>query len=121
METYETPQHNNYPLEPSDDEKLMAVLIYATSFFTTIIGPLIIWLLKRDDSKFVDTTGKNYLNFILSYTIWGIIGTILLFVLIGFVVLAVLAVLAFVFQIVALIKAYQGEEYLPPLSIRFFK
>ncbi|UXR78029.1 MULTISPECIES: DUF4870 domain-containing protein [unclassified Staphylococcus] len=121
METYETHQQNHYPLEPSDDEKLMAFLIYATSFFTTIIGPLVIWLLKRDDSKFVDTTGKNYLNFILSYTIWGIAGTVLLLILVGFIILPILAILAFVFQIVALIKAYQGEDYLPPLSIRFFK
>ncbi|AVQ33683.1 DUF4870 domain-containing protein [Staphylococcus muscae] len=121
METYETHQPNNYPLKPSDDEKLMAFLIYATSFFALIIGPLIIWLLKRDDSKFVDTTGKNYLNFILSYTIWSIIGTILLFVLIGFIILPIITILGFVFQIVGMIKAYQGEDYLPPLSIPFFK
>ncbi|MDO5375380.1 MAG: DUF4870 domain-containing protein [Staphylococcus rostri] len=120
MDASNTHTETVYPLGPSDDEKLMAVLIYVTSFFTTFIGPLIIWLIKRDDSRFVDVTGKNYINFILSYTIWSAIGVVTLLILVGFIILPVLALLSFIFHIVAIVKAYHGEDYLPPLSIRFF-
>lgn len=106
---------------PTDDERLMAVLIYVTSFFTSIIGPLLIWLIKRDTSRFVDISGKNYFNFIISYSIWSIVSSLLMFVLIGFVILPIVLLLSFIFHIVAIIKAYNGEDYLPPLSIRFFK
>lgn len=106
---------------PTDDERLMAVLIYVTSFFTSIIGPLLIWLIKRDTSRFVDISGKNYFNFIISYSIWSIVTSLLMFVLIGFVILPIVLLLSFIFHIVAIIKAYNGEDYLPPLSIRFFK
>ncbi|WP_439332994.1 DUF4870 domain-containing protein, partial [Staphylococcus chromogenes] len=68
----------------------MAVLIYVTSFFTSIIGPLLIWLIKRDTSRFVDISGKNYFNFIISYSIWSIIASLLMFVLIGFVILPII-------------------------------
>ncbi|PTG77225.1 DUF4870 domain-containing protein [Staphylococcus chromogenes] len=106
---------------PTDDERLMAVLIYVTSFFTSIIGPLLIWLIKRDTSRFVDISGKNYFNFIISYSIWSIVASLLMFVLIGFVILPIVLLLSFIFHIVVIIKAYNGEDYLPPLSIRFFK
>lgn len=106
---------------PNDDEKLMAVLIYVTSIFAPIIGPLLIWLIKRDNSKFIDVAGKNYFNFEISYTIWAVIGTILIFVLIGFLIVPIVALLYLIFKIVAIVKAYNGEDYLPPLSIPFFK
>ncbi|RIP37444.1 DUF4870 domain-containing protein [Staphylococcus gallinarum] len=108
--------------EPADsDARLMAMLIYVLSFFTSIIGPLIIWLIKRDESPFVDRAGKNYFNFYLSYFIWTIVATVLLLVLIGFIILPILAILMIVFTIIAAVKSYNGEDYLAPLSIRFFK
>ena len=42
-------------------------------------------------------------------------------ILIGFVLLPIIVILNFIFTIVAAVKAYNGEDYLPPLSIRFFK
>ncbi|MDT3973505.1 DUF4870 domain-containing protein, partial [Staphylococcus saprophyticus] len=87
----------------------------------SLIAPLIIWLIKREDSPFVDRAGKNYFNFLLSYVIWSIIGTITMLILIGFVLLPIIVILNFIFTIVAAVKAYNGEDYLPPLSIRFFK
>ncbi|MDT3789834.1 DUF4870 domain-containing protein, partial [Staphylococcus aureus] len=57
----------------SNDENIMAMLIYLLSLFTSIIGPLIIWLLKKDESKLVDRAGKNYLNYTISYIIWSIV------------------------------------------------
>lgn len=107
--------------EPSSDDRLMGTLIYVLSFFTSLIAPLIIWLIKREDSPFIDKTGKNYFNFLLSYMIWLIVASIAMFIIIGFILFPIIAILNFIFTIVAAVKAYNGEYYLPPLSIRFFK
>ena len=105
----------------NDDERLFGMLIYLTSLFTALIAPLIIWLIKRDESSFVDRIGKDYLNFFISYTIWGIVAGALCLIIIGIILLPILAILVFIFTIIGAVKAYQGETYLPPLSIRFFK
>ncbi|WP_375162284.1 DUF4870 domain-containing protein [Staphylococcus hyicus] len=116
-----TQPYSDVPYLPNDDERLMAVLIYVTSFFAPILGPLLIWLIKRDQSKFVDKAGKNYFNFEISYTLWIAIGTLLIFVLVGFLIVPILGLLYFIFKIVAIVKAYNGENFLPFLSIPFFK
>lgn len=107
--------------EPSSDDRLMGTLIYVLSFFTSLIAPLIIWLIKREDSPFIDKAGKNYFNFLLYYMIWLIVASIAMFIIIGFILFPIIAILNFIFTIVAAVKAYNGEDYLPPLSIRFFK
>ncbi|WP_408020144.1 DUF4870 domain-containing protein [Staphylococcus durrellii] len=99
----------------------MVMLIYILSFFTSFIGPLIIWLVKRDVSPFVDRGGKNYFNFLISYIIWTIVSSILMLIIIGFILLPVIAILNLIFTIIAIVKASNGEDYLPPLSIRFIK
>ncbi|MFD2045410.1 DUF4870 domain-containing protein [Ornithinibacillus salinisoli] len=105
----------------TNDERLFAMLIYLVSIFFPVLGPLIIWLLKRDESEFVDYHGKEYFNFLISFTIYTFVSGILVLVLIGFVLLIVLAILAFILTIIALIKAYQGERYRIPLAIKFIK
>ncbi|WP_217585797.1 DUF4870 domain-containing protein [Lentibacillus saliphilus] len=103
------------------DERLYAMLIYLTSFFTTFIGPLIIWIMKREESEYVDFHGKQYLNFLISYTIYGFVSAILIFVIIGIFMLVVLSIAYFIFTIIALLKAYNGEKYKIPLVIQFLK
>lgn len=107
--------------QPTDDERLYGMLIYLTSFFTTLIAPLIIWLIKREDSPFVDRVGKDFLNFFISYTIWMIVASLLMLLLIGFVIAPILVILCFVFTIIGAVKSYNGETYLPPLTIRMIK
>lgn len=120
-------QYNAYTSEtvqqfsPTRDERVMATLIYVLSFFTSLIAPLIIWLINREDSPFVDKVSKNYFNFLLSYFIWSILALISIFILIGIILVPVIALLNFIFTIVAAVKSYNGEDYLPPLSIKFFK
>ncbi|CAM5598746.1 hypothetical protein SAFG77S_09447 [Streptomyces afghaniensis] len=104
----------------SNDDRVFAMLIYVSSFFTTFIGPLVIWLVKKD-SPFVDYHGKEYFNFLISYAIYSFIAWILVFLLIGFIILPVIGIMAFVFIIIAAIKAYEGQDYHIPLTIRFIK
>lgn len=105
----------------TSDDRLFAMLIYLTSFFFPLLGPLIIWLLKRDDSPFVDYHGKEYLNFFISYKIYGIISSILILILIGFVFAFVFGALAIIFTLIALFKAYNGQMYRIPMIFRFIR
>ncbi|RXK17297.1 DUF4870 domain-containing protein [Macrococcus sp. DPC7161] len=115
-------QFSNYQgNSPTSDEKTMAMLIYLTSFFTVIVGPLIIWIMKKDQSLFVDQIGKDYLNFFISYFIYSFIAGLLCIVFIGFIILPIIALMTFVFTIIAAVKAYNGERYLIPLTIQFVK
>lgn len=102
----------------SNDDRLFAALIYVISFFTAFIGPIIIWLLKKDSSAFVDYHGREYLNFLISYTVYGIIAGIAVVILIGFVLLPIVGIAAFVFTIIGAVKAYEGEYYRMPFIFR---
>ncbi|MFC4386913.1 DUF4870 domain-containing protein [Gracilibacillus marinus] len=103
------------------DERLFAMLLYVLSLFFPVLAPLLIWLLKRDQSDFIDYHGKEYFNFLISFTIYGIISGILVIILIGFVLLGIISILLLVFTIIAAVKAYQGERYRIPMVIRFIK
>ncbi|CAG9609875.1 DUF4870 domain-containing protein [Pseudoneobacillus rhizosphaerae] len=102
----------------SNEDRLIAAAIYVVSFFTALIGPLVIWVVKKNDSNFIDYHGREYLNFFISYCIYSIISFILTIVFIGFIMLAIIGVLAFIFTIIAAIKAYEGKEYRIPFVFR---
>lgn len=89
--------------------------------FGHIIAPLIIWLIKKEDSPFVDDQGKESLNFQISMTIYAVISGILVFVLIGFLMLAALYLMEIICVVIAAVKANDGEKYRYPLTIRFLK
>lgn len=105
----------------SNNERMLATAVYLTSFFSALIGPLIIWLLKKDESAFVDFHGKEYLNFFISFSVYSIVASILMFVLIGFILLPVIGILVIVFTIIGAVKAYNGEIYHMPLVFRILK
>src|SRR6202045_2901868 len=86
-----------------------------------LLGPLIVWLAKRDDSPEIDAHGKESLNFQISMLIYNVIAAVFCLVLIGFFFLAVLWVLNAVFVIVASIQASEGKFYRYPISIRFIQ
>jgi uncharacterized Tic20 family protein len=103
---------------PQSEERLLAAAIYVISFFTAFIGPLAIWLLKKDDSSYIDYHGREYMNFFISYTVYTLVSAILIIVLIGAFMLWILGIAAAVFTIVGAIKAYEGKEYRIPLIFR---
>jgi uncharacterized protein len=84
-----------------------------------ILGPLVVWLAKRDDSPEIDVHGKESLNFQLSMLLYNAIAAVFCLVLIGFIVLPILWVLNAVFVIVASIQASDGKFYRYPMTIRF--
>ena len=89
--------------------------------FGHIFGPLIIWLLKKNDYPFVDEQGKESLNFQLSMTVYTLISALLIFIKIGFILIIVLATVNLVLVIIASVKANSGETYQYPLKFRFIR
>ena len=86
--------------------------------FGNIIAPLVIWLLKKDESPLIDDQGKESLNFQISITIYAIVSAILILVVIGIFLLICLWIFANVFVIIAAVKANSGEKFRYPLTIR---
>ena len=96
-----------------------------------IVGPLVLWLVKRQSDAAVDAHGKEVLNFQISITIYSIVafvGVMLLaFALhiLGFflVVLVMLGVMVvdIVFTVRGALAASRGQSYRYPLSIRLIR
>ncbi|MCU6712982.1 DUF4870 domain-containing protein [Paenibacillus sp. J5C_2022] len=86
-----------------------------------IIGPLVIWLMKKDQSMFVDDQGKESLNFQISILIYAIVSGLLTLLVIGILLLIALGIFYIVMIIIASVKANEGVRYRYPLTIRFLK
>ena len=86
-----------------------------------ILGPLIVWLVKRGESAEIDEHGKEALNFQISMLIYGFVAAILCLLLIGFALLVVLHILNVVFVIIASLRASEGQMYRYPFTIRLIK
>lgn len=89
--------------------------------FGNLLGPLIVWAIKKDEHPFIDDQGKEALNFQLTMTLVAIGCIVLMFVLIGFLLIGALVVFTLIMIIIASIKANEGVYYRYPLTIRFFK
>jgi uncharacterized Tic20 family protein len=89
--------------------------------FGSLIGPLIIWQLKKNEFPIVDDQGKEALNFQITTLIAAIVSGILIFVAIGFVLLIAVAIASLVLTIIAAIKANNGETYRYPFALRLIK
>src|SRR6202011_640147 len=88
-------------------------------FFGHLLGPLVVWLIKRDASPEIDANGKESLNFQISMLIYDAIAAILCIVLIGIPILIALWILNTVFVIIASVKTSEGKFYRYPFTIRF--
>jgi uncharacterized Tic20 family protein len=86
--------------------------------FGHIIAPLIIYLMKKDESPFVADQARESLNFQISMSIYAVISGVLVLFLIGFLLLAAVWVAGVVLTIIASVKAANGEGYRYPLTIR---
>ena len=86
-----------------------------------IVGPLVLWQIKKDEYSFVDEQGKEAVNFQISMTIYAIISAALTFICVGFFLLAAVGIVDLVFLLIAAVKANNGQSYRYPLTIRFIK
>lgn len=89
--------------------------------FGGIIGPLICWLTRRDESAWVNINGRNSLNFQLSILLYIVLISPLCFILIGFPLIGMLITLKVICVIIASVKAPKGELFKYPLMIPFLQ
>ena len=83
------------------------------------LGPLIVWLIKRDEDVFVEWHARESLNFQISLFIYLVVSVMLMLVVIGFFMFFALAIFGLIVNIIAAIKAANGDWYRYPLIIRF--
>ena len=106
---------------PTKDDQTMAMLAHLLGVFTWFLGALIIWLIKKDQSPFVDDQGKEALNFQITMAIgWVVAGVTAFFCIGAFIALAIFVV-NIVFCIMGALKANQGIAYRYPFNIRLVK
>jgi uncharacterized Tic20 family protein len=105
----------------TSDERTMGLLIHLLSLVSGFLGPLVLWLVKRDQSAYLDHHGKESLNFQISLLVYWFGSIIAMFVLIGILFIPVLVILGFVMPIVAAVAANRGDYYRYPLTIRFIR
>ncbi len=83
-----------------------------------VLGPLIAWLIKRDDHPYIDQQGKESLNFQLTMLLALMASGVLCLVVIGFLLLPVVLLLMIIFPIVGAVRANRGENFRYPLTLR---
>jgi len=100
---------------------LAGLLAFIGIPFGNLLGPLVIWLVLKNDYPIVDEQGKESLNFQISVTLYCLVSAILVFILIGFGLLVVIAIADIILVIMATVKVSQGESFRYPLTLRLIK
>ena len=119
-------EQNEQP-ELSQEARQWAMFCHYAAFFGLIfpfgnlIGPLIVWQIKKDLHPFVDDQGKEALNFQISVVLASLLCFLLMVVVIGFPMLALVSVVAIVLTVIAGIKANEGQSYRYPFSWRLVR
>lgn len=89
--------------------------------FGAIIGPLVCWLSRKDESVWVYINGRNSLNFQLSMLLYIVLCIPLIFIIIGIPIIAVLGIVKVICVIIASVRASKGESFKYPLVIPFIQ
>jgi uncharacterized protein len=89
--------------------------------FGSVIGPLAVWLTRRDRDPFIDDAGREALNFGISIAIYGVVALVGALMLVGIPLLMVGVIAWVVLASLAAVKASQGQSYRYPLTIRLVR
>ena len=112
----------------TSDEKTMGMLIHLLALLTGFLGVIILWLVKKDESRFIDYHGREAMNFMISMVIYSF-ALIILTIVIGVLTLGlgmflmiplifIVGIGSMVCEIMACIAASRGEYHRFPLTIR---
>jgi uncharacterized Tic20 family protein len=109
--------------EVSSNSRNLAMVSHLSAFVAffgipSLVGPLVLWLLNRDD-PYVEGQAKEALNFNISFLLYGVVAAISIVLLVGLLALPAVLITWFVLVIVASVKAANGEDYRYPVTIRF--
>ena len=113
--------------QPTQDERTFGMLAHLLALagyaipFGNVVGPLVIWLIKKDEMPFVDDQGKEAVNFQISITIYTVVCVLLFFLVVPILLAFGLGIVNLVLIIVATIKANDGVAYRYPYNLRLIK
>jgi uncharacterized Tic20 family protein len=103
----------------TQDEKNLGIVMHILCLVGfPILGPLIVWLMKKDQSSYLDRQGRELLNFQISYLLYALIALLLCFVFIGVPLLFAIGIATLVLTIIGIVRASDGQVYRFPLTIR---
>ena len=105
-------------IPPTSGEKTLALLAHVLTFVFPILAPLIIYLVKKNESKFVEWHARESLNFQITV---AIIIIILFITIIGILIAWIVGIISLILVIIATIRASEGKLYKYPFSIRLIK
>jgi len=108
------------PMRP-DEEKMWAIGAHLGALVLGFVAPLVVWLVFKDRSAFLNRHGKEALNFQISLMIYLAVSFVLWLIIIGIVITFGLLIAAVIFMVLATIKAANFEDYRYPATIRFIK
>jgi uncharacterized Tic20 family protein len=113
---------------PTQDERTWGLIAHLSAFAGLIapfagnvIGPLVVWLVKREQSAFVEAEAKEALNFNITVFIGYAVCMLFMIVFIGFLMAAALFIYWLVMTILAAVKAGEGVPYRYPFALRLVK
>jgi uncharacterized Tic20 family protein len=114
--------------QASKDEQNWAMICHLSALagfvipFGNLIGPLVVWLMKKDTMPLVDQHGKEALNFQITVTIAALVCVLLMLVIIGVFLIFIVGIGALVMTIIAGIKVANGNlDYKYPFALRLIK
>ena len=114
--------------ESVDEEiRTTAVVAHLSTFaglivpFGSVIGPLAVWLTRRDRDPFIDQAGREALNFGITIAIYGSVLVVAALMLVGIPLLMAGVVAWVVLASLAAVKASQGQTYRYPLTMRLIR
>lgn len=117
----------------SSDDRLWAMIAHlsapvaalVSAGWLTILGPLIVWLAKKDSSPFVRNASAGAFNFTVSMWLTSLIGWILTITVIGAIIGIPLIIIgslgSIILGVVGAIKTWGGESYTYPWQLRLLK
>lgn len=107
---------------PSKDECNLAMLAHLLGIFTSVVGALIVWLVKKDDaSRYVADEAAEAPNFQITIALGWIITIMLKVILVGFLLVPVLLLFNLVFCTLAAVAASKGSGYRYPINLRLVR
>lgn len=105
-------------IPPNSDEKTLAILSHVLTIVAWFLPPLVIYVLKNQESSFVAAHAKESLNFQITLTI---VMVILFITIIGIFLMWIVGIIAMILIIVATIRASEGKLYRYPFTLRLIK
>ncbi len=117
------PQGNYSPYGggPSSDDRTMGLIIHLGGILLGFLLPLVLYLMKKDESAWTRHHAAQAFNFQVTMWIGYVVSCVLIFVIIGLVLIPIIAITALVFSILAAVAANKGEWYRYPIAIPMLK